>query len=294
VSDQPFDDARGGAQAAWRDRVLLRILSEPMGALGIFLVALIVLGALLADFTGYSPVRLAARDRFLEPSLIHLLGTDHLGRDLFTRVLHGARIALGVAFVATGISFMGGLVLGMIAGYGPRWLDSFLLLVFDSLRSFPTVMLALALVTLTGPSLGAVILVVVIANLPSYARVARAQTMSLKGTEFVLSARSLGARTWRILAVHIMPNLVGPLLIIVAMDIPVVITIEAGMSFLGLGVRPPTPSWGSILNDGYAYIRESSWPALAGGLPIIIATLGFTFLGETLRDHLDPRLRRDG
>jgi peptide/nickel transport system permease protein len=274
--------------------VFLRMLGEPMGALGIILVALIVLGAFFADFTGYSPIKLAMRDRFLEPSFSHFLGTDHLGRDLFTRVLYGARIALGVAFVATSISFIVGLVLGMVAGYGPRWLDSFLLLVFDSLRSFPTVMLALALVTLTGPSLGAVILVVVIANLPSYARIARAQTMSLKATEFVLSARSLGARPWRILAVHIMPNLVGPLLIIVAMDIPVVITIEAGMSFLGLGVRPPTPSWGSILNDGYAYIRESSWPAIAGGLPIIIATLGFTFLGETLRDHLDPRLRQDG
>jgi peptide/nickel transport system permease protein len=272
----------------------MRILSEPMGALGILLVALIVLGALFAGYTGYNPLKLAMRDRFLDPSLTHLFGTDHLGRDLLTRVLHGARIALGVAFIATGISFIGGLVLGMIAGYGPRWLDSILLLIFDSLRSFPTVMLALALVTLTGPSLAAVVLVVVIANLPSYARVVRAQTMSLKETEFVLSARSLGARPWRILAVHIMPNLVGPILIIVAMDIPVVITIEAGMSFLGLGVPPPTPSWGVILNDGYAYIRESSWPALAGGLPIIIATLGFTFLGETLRDHLDPRLRQDG
>ncbi|HTN95470.1 MAG TPA: ABC transporter permease subunit, partial [Nordella sp.] len=109
-----------------------------------------------------------------------------------------------------------------------------------------------------------------------------------------LSARSLGAPSWRILAIHIMPNLIGPLVILVSMDIPVVITIEAGMSFLGLGVRPPTPSWGAILNDGYAFIRESAWPAIAGGLPIIIATLGFTFLGETLRDHLDPRLRQDG
>jgi peptide/nickel transport system permease protein len=289
VSDQLFDSAKDDRGMRWRDSTLMRILSEPMGALGIVLVALIVLGALFADFTGYNPVKLAIRDRFLDPSVSHLFGTDHLGRDLFTRVLHGARIALGVAFIATGISFVGGLVLGMIAGYGPRWLDSLLLLIFDSLRSFPTVMLAL-----TGPSLSAVVLVVVIANLPSYARVVRAQTMSLKGTEFVLSARSLGARPWRILAVHIMPNLVGPLLIIVAMDIPVVITIEAGMSFLGLGVPPPTPSWGVILNDGYSFIRESSWPALAGGLPIVIATLGFTFLGETLRDHLDPRLRQDG
>jgi len=288
VSDQPFDTL------SFRDSRLGRILREPMGLLGIGLVLLIVLGALFAGFTGYSPSKLAMRDRFLDPSFAHLLGTDHLGRDLFTRVLHGARIALGVAFVATGISFIGGLILGMIAGYGPRWLDSLLLLLFDSLRAFPTVMLALALVTLTGPSLAAVVLVVVLATLPGYARVVRAQTMSLKTTEFVLSARSLGAPSWRILAVHIMPNLIGPLVILVSMDIPVVITIEAGMSFLGLGVRPPTPSWGAILNDGYAFIRESAWPAIAGGLPIIIATLGFTFLGETLRDHLDPRLRQDG
>lgn len=288
MSDQPFE------RVSFRSSRLGRILAEPMGLLGICLVLLIVLGAIYAGFTGYGPAKLAMRDRFLDPSFAHLLGTDHLGRDLFTRVLYGARIALGVAFVATGISFTGGLLLGMIAGYGPRWLDSLLLLFFDSLRAFPTVMLALALVTLTGPSLAAVVLVVVLATLPGYARVVRAQTMSLKTTEFVLSARSLGAPSWRILAVHIMPNLIGPLVILVSMDIPVVITIEAGMSFLGLGVRPPTPSWGAILNDGYAFIRESPWPAIAGGLPIIIATLGFTFLGETLRDHLDPRLRQDG
>jgi peptide/nickel transport system permease protein len=115
--------------------------------------------------------------------------------------------------------------------------------------------------------------------------------MALKSSEFVLSTRALGATAPRILRVHILPNIVGPLLILASMDIPVVITIEAGMSFLGLGVRPPTPSWGSILNDGFAFIRESPWPAIAGGLPIILATLGFTFLGETLRDQLDPRLR---
>jgi peptide/nickel transport system permease protein len=234
------------------------------------------------------------RDRFLGPSVSHLLGTDQLGRDLFTRVLYGARIALYVALVSTGVGLVGGLALGMIAGYGPRWLDSLLLLVFDALRSFPTVMLALALATLIGPSLSAVILVVVIATLPGYARIVRAQTMSLKSAEFVLSARALGAPARRILLVHILPNVIGPLLILASMDIPVVITIEAGMSFLGLGVRPPTPSWGSILNDGFAFIRETPWPAIAGGLPIVVATLGFTFLGETLRDEFDPRLRREG
>ena len=265
-----------------------------MGALGIVLVLSVVLGAVFADvLTAYEPTKLSPRDRFLPPDASHLLGTDQLGRDLLTRVLHGARIALAVALIATSISFVGGLVLGMIAGYGPRWLDSLLLLLFDAFRSFPTVMLALALVTLAGPSLAAVVLVVVIATLPGYARVVRTQTMSLKGAEFVLAARALGAPTWRILPVHIMPNLIGPLLILASMDIPVVITIEAGMSFLGLGVRPPTPSWGSILNDGFAFIRQSPWPAIAGGLPIVVATLGFTFLGETLRDQFDPRLRKD-
>lgn len=265
-----------------------------MGGLGIALVLVVVFGAIFADMlTSYDPTALNPRDRFLSPNGAHLLGTDQLGRDLFTRVLHGARIALVVALVATSLSFVGGLILGMIAGYGPRWLDALLLLVFDALRSFPTVMLALALVTLAGPSLSAVVLVVVLATLPGYARVVRAQTMSLKEAEFVLAARALGAPVWRILLGHIMPNLIGPLLILASMDIPVVITIEAGMSFLGLGVRPPTPSWGSILNDGFSFIREGPWLAIAGGLPIVVATLGFTFLGETLRDQFDPRLRKD-
>ncbi|MBL8581147.1 MAG: ABC transporter permease [Rhizobiaceae bacterium] len=265
-----------------------------MGALGLVMVLLVVAAALFADLSPYSPSGMSPRERFAEPSLLHWLGTDHLGRDLFTRVLYGARIALTVALVSTGISLVGGLMLGMAAGYGPRWLDSALLLLFDALRSFPTVMLALALVTLTGPSLYAVVAVVVIATLPGYARVIRAQTMALKNTEFILAARALGSPAPRILLVDVMPNLIGPLLILVSMDIPVVITIEAGMSFLGLGVRPPTPSWGTILNDGYSFIRESPWPAIAGGLPIVIATLGFTFLGETLRDRFDPRLRKEG
>jgi peptide/nickel transport system permease protein len=152
-------------------------------------------------------------------------------------------------------------------------------------------MLALALVTLTGPSLTAVMVVVILVNVPGYARIIRTQTIALKSSEFVTAAQSMGASTARILRVHILPNVIGPLVILASMDIPVVIAIEAGMSFLGLGVRPPTPSWGSILNDGFANIRETPWIAIAGGLPIIITTLGFTFLGETLRDVFDPRLK---
>ena len=136
----------------------------------------------------------------------------------------------------------------------------------------------------------AVVLVVIIANAPSYARMARTQTMSLRHAQFVEAERSLGAGAGRIIASHILPNIVGPILIVASMDIPVVIAIEAGMSFLGLGVRPPTPSWGTILESGFEYIQDSPWAVIAGGLPIIITTLGFTFLGEALRDTFDPKL----
>lgn len=280
----------------WRERLVSFTLAlrDPLGALGFTLVVLVVLGAVFAPYlTPYGPIKMAPADRFQGMSFEHLLGTDHLGRDLFTRVLFGARIALYVALVATAVSLTIGVLLGLIAGFAPRWLDNLLLLVMDAIRSYPTVMLGLSLVVLIGPSLEAVMLVVVLYSVPSYARIVRTQTLSMKSAEFVLSARALGAGIPRILAHHILPNIIGPLLILASMEIPVVITIEAGMSFLGLGVAPPTPSWGTILNDGYAYIRESSWSAIAGGLPIIITTLGFTFLGEALRDAFDPKLRRE-
>jgi len=272
-----------------------RVLRESLGALGVTLVLVMLGGAILADVLGgFDPGAISPRDRFQGPSMTHLLGTDHLGRDLFSRVLHGGRIALSVALFSTAASLAIGVVLGLIAGYGPRWLDNLMLLLFDSIKSFPTVMLALALVTLFGPSLAAVVTVVVLVNVPGYARVIRTQTLALKESEFVTAARSMGAGTARILRVHVMPNVIGPLLILASMDIPVVIAIEAGMSFLGLGVRPPTPSWGAILNDGFTAIRDTPWIAVAGGLPIVLTTLGFTFLGETLRDVFDPRLKGRG
>lgn len=271
------------------------MLAEPLGRLGVVLVAGMLFGAVFADLLAAAdPSKIMPRDRFQGPSWAHLLGTDQLGRDLFSRALHGSRIALSVALFATATSLVIGVILGLIAGFGPRWLDNVLILLFDSIKSFPTVMLALALVTLFGPSLTAVVVVVILVNVPGYARITRTQTMALKSAEFVAAAESMGAGAARILRIHILPNVIGPLLILASMDIPVVIAIEAGMSFLGLGVRPPTPSWGAILNDGFAAIRNTPWIAVAGGLPIILTTLGFTFLGETLRDIFDPRLKGQG
>jgi peptide/nickel transport system permease protein len=270
-----------------------RLLAEPLALFGLTLVVLVVVAALGADFFAWhSPVALDIRHRLQPPDWDHPLGTDQLGRDVFARVLYGARIALWVSIVSVGAALALGCALGMLAGYGPRWLDNALILVFDAVRSFPTVLFALALVTLIGPSLGTIIVVVVVTATPVYGRIARTQTLSLRATEFILAERTMGAGRLRVLARHMLPNMIGPLLILASMDVPVVITIESGLSFLGLGVRPPTPSWGSILNDGYGFIRDTPWPVIAGGLPIVITTLGFTFLGEALRDIFDPRLHR--
>jgi peptide/nickel transport system permease protein len=272
---------------------LARFKSDPLGMLGLILVVVIVFSAVFADLlTPYGPAAIDVKARLGSPSMEHLLGTDQLGRDVLSRVLYGGRIALEVAAICISVSLGIGLVLGMLAGYGPRWLDNFLILIFDAVRSFPTIMFALAVVTLVGPSLETIELIIIITSIPGYARIVRTQTMSLKTNEFILAERSLGAGMARVLGVHIMPNVIGPLLILASMDVPVVVTIEAGLSFLGLGVRPPTPSWGSILNDGYAFIRNTPWLVIAGGVPLILTTLGFTFLGEALRDIFDPKLRK--
>lgn len=271
-----------------------RLLNDPLGRTGLVLVALMVLSAVFAStLAPYNCNQIAPMDRLLGPSADHLIGTDQLGRDNLSRVLMGGRIALKVSLTAVGISLAAGLFLGLIAGYGPSWLDNILLIIFDSIRSFPTIMFALAVVALTGPSLTTIINVVIITSIPVYARVTRTQTQSLKNADFILAEKSMGASFFRILGIHILPNIIGPLLIIASMDLPVVITIESGLSFLGLGVRPPTPSWGSILNDGYNYIRNTPWMLIAGGVPLVLTTLGFTFLGESLRDIFDPKLKKD-
>ncbi|MCL4068023.1 ABC transporter permease [Pseudomonas sp. GX19020] len=269
-----------------------RLVSDPLGALGLGLIVVTVLAALAAGLLPHDPVKLNPMVRFAAPGAEHWLGTDNLGRDLFTRMLYGARIALVISIGATAASLLVGLLFGVLAGFGPRWLDSILLLLMDAMKSVPTVMLALVLITWTGPSLWAVVLVVVLVNGPTYARIVRTQVLALRNAEFIEAERALGAGFLRVASLHVVPNIIGPLLILAAMDIPIVVGIEAGLSFLGLGVRPPTPSWGTILFDGFSYIRDSIWMVVAGGLPIVITALGFTFLGEALRDTFDPKLAK--
>ena len=288
MPDSKLAPAAPGVLAA----TLRRLTRDPMGTLGLVLVLIVLFCGIFGPWiTPYDPFKINVPDKFQAPSFVHLMGTDNLGRDVFSRVIVGSRIALSVGISTIAIALALGLMLGLVAGYGPRWLDNLLLLVMDAVRSFPAVIMAMAVVALTGPSLTVVLAIVIVTSIPSYARLARTSTLALKSADFIAAERSLGASAPRIMLHHLLPNIAGPLLILGAMDVPVVVTVEAGLSFLGLGVLPPTASWGTILNEGYLIIRDTPWPVIAGGVPLVLTTLGFTFLGESLRDLLDPRLR---
>ena len=283
------------AKRAFNERreKLLLFLSNKQGVCGLILVIFFFGTAIFAPLIAtHDPNKLDIPARMSGPTMEHYIGTDQLGRDTFSRVLYGGRVALKIAGIGVSVALLLGLLLGMIAGYGPRWLDNTLLLVFDTIRSFPTIVIALAIVALTGPSLSMVMAIVIVTSIPGYARLARTSTLALKSSEFIIAERSVGAGPVIIVWRHVMPNVIGPLLILAAMDVPVVVTVEAGLSFLGLGVLPPTASWGSILNEGYNVIRDTPWPIIAGGIPLVLTTLGFTFLGEALRDVFDPKLRK--
>jgi peptide/nickel transport system permease protein len=280
--------AASGPDRLW---IIKELVRRPAGLFGLIIVVALIIILLFAEvLSPYDDAQQDIANRLQGPSAAHVLGTDHLGRDLLARLLFGTRIALGTAFPAVLTALMAGLVLGLISGYTGGWVDNIMLVVMDSIQAFPAVVLALALLALLGPSQENVIFVIALAYSPGYARIVRAQVLSVKENPFIEVERSLGASDLRIILVHIVPNILAPLVILLAMDLPSAITTEAGLSFLGLGVRPPTPSWGVVLADGFSKIRTSPWPVLWAGLTLMFTTLGFTLFGETLRDILDPKL----
>jgi peptide/nickel transport system permease protein len=272
---------------------LARVARDPLGLLGLVLVIVVLVAAILAPLISpYDPTRIDVMNKLQSPSAAHWMGTDQLGRDTFSRIVYGARVAMGIAVFSIGIGAFTGLILGILAGYGPRWLDAVVIFFFDGLSAIPLILFALTVIVILGPSMGTLIFVIALISMPVYGRLVRAQTLSLRRSDFVIAEQSMGASLPRIVAVHLLPNVLGPLVIMVSMDIPTVVALEAALSYLGLGVQPPTPSWGTILNDGYVSLRTNPTLVVAAGIPLVIATLGFTFLGESLRDALDPKLRR--
>jgi peptide/nickel transport system permease protein len=275
-----------------RKSVVARLARRPAGLFGLVVVIGLGLAAAFAPVVApYDPAAQDIASRLQGPSQSHLLGTDHLGRDLLSRIIFGARVELGVAVPAVSAALVLGLLLGVTAGYLGGRVDNVLIVVMDSIQAFPAVVLALTVLALLGPSLRNVLFVIALTFSPQYARVARASVLALKQNPFIEGARALGASSLRVVTVHVLPNIVAPLFILLAMNIPSAIAVEAGLSFLGVGVQPPTPSWGVILAEGFERVRDAPWPVLSTGLALILTTLGFTLLGETLRDAIDPRMR---
>jgi peptide/nickel transport system permease protein len=259
---------------------------------GLVLIVFIFLIAGVASFLApYDPGKTEVSMKLKPPSPLHFLGTDQLGRDVFSRMLFGSRISLSVGFIAVGISIFIGILVGAIAGYYGGWLDSLLMRFVDTMLCFPSFFLILTVVALMGPSILNIMVVIGITSWMGTARFVRAEFLSLRERDFTQAARALGVKDSRIIFRHILPNALAPVFVSATLKVASAILIEAGLSFLGFGVQPPRPSWGNILTEGRTYIFDAWWLTVFPGLAILIIVLSFNLVGEGLRDSLDPRLR---
>lgn len=263
------------------------------------IVVLFVLGATFYLFQvwkinfPYDPNATDVADKLRGPSLSHPLGTDNLGRDVLTRMLHGARISLLVGFVSVGVAITIGIAVGSAAGYFGSWVDSILMRFVDMMMCFPTFFLILTVVALLKPNFWNVMLVIGLTGWTGTARFVRAEFLSLKERDFVVAARALGARNARVMFRHVLPNAMAPVLVSATLGIAGAILTEAGLSFLGFGVQPPNPTWGNILSNGREYIFDAWWLTVFPGCAILVTVLAFNLFGEGLRDAIDPRLKTD-
>lgn len=261
--------------------------------LGATIVVFVSVIALFAPWLApYDPNHIMIRDMLLPPSTAHWCGTDTLGRDVFSRLLHGARISLLVGFVAVGIALVVGTVLGAIAGYASGLWDNIIMRWTDMVLCFPTFFLILAVIAFLEPSIWNIMIIIGLTSWMGVTRLVRAELLSLREREFVLAAQSIGTPPVRVIWSYLLPNAVGPLLVSAVLGIAGAVLIESGLSFLGLGVQPPTASWGNMLTEGKDNIQIAWWLSVYPGLAILITVLGYNLLGEGLRDILDPRLKR--
>jgi len=273
-------------------RIWRRFRRHRLGVAGLTFIALLVVTALLADLLApYSPIQSVSGMRGVGPSWSHPLGFDHIGRDILSRIIFGTRIALIVGIGATGIAVTIGVLVGATAGYFGGWVDNLLSRAVDTLMAFPTLVLLIALTAVVGPSLRTVVIVIGATVWAQYARVVRADTMSLRERDFTLAARVAGATNARIIFRHLVPNVLGPVIVLASLAVGGIIIYESTLSFLGLGIQPPEPSWGGMLADGRAYIVHYPHIAIAPGVMITLTVLAFNLLGDGLRDALDPRTR---
>jgi len=255
------------------------------------IVLLIFLFAIIAgpEITGYDYAKMSIRERFEGPSAAHWMGTDNFGRDTLARVIHGARVAFFVGALSVAIGMIGGMTIGAIAGFVGGVVDNVLMRITDALLAFPPLLLAIGLVAATGPSITTVSIIIGIIYIPRFARVMRGAVLTEASKEYVEAARAIGQEPWRILVFHIGPATLSPVIVLATVVFALAIIIEASLSFLGLGVPPPTPSWGGMLSESRAFMTKNIWMAIFPGLAISVAVLGLNLLGDGLRDYLDPK-----
>ena len=269
------------------------LLREPGTAVGLFLVATLLLAGLVAPWLPLDdPTQISLSERLLPPSLENFLGTDHLGRDTFSRIVHGARMTLVAAAATLALTMTIALAVGIVSGYNGGWPDTALMGVVDLLLAFPSLILALAVAGALGPGLFNVLLAAGAVWWVGHARIIRGITLGARRKEYVTAARAVGAGNMRIIFRHIAPNILGPIIVIASLDVGWIILGIAGLNFLGLGAQPPTPEWGAMLNDARPHLQTAPRLLLLPGAAIFIAVLGFNLLGDGLRDLMDPRTRR--
>lgn len=283
----PEDEAR----TYWQDTIS-QLLRHRLGMLGLILTTVLIIMGIFGPYIApYDPNAIDPVARFAPPSLDHPMGGDDFGRDIFSRILHGARVSLQVGFIAVGIAATVGSTLGLVAGYAGRVVDEVIMRAMDVLFAFPAILLAIAIMAALGKGVENAMIAIGIVYIPIFARIARGSVLSIREEEFIEAARSCGATDGRILFKHILPNAMAPLIVETTLSLAFAILAEAALSFFGLGLQPPDASWGRMLSEGRGFFRQAPWMAIFPGLAIMLTVMGFNFLGDGLRDAMDPSLR---
>lgn len=274
-------------------RKLRALVRDKLALTGLFIVVCFVLTSVLAPvISPYDPASQRILQQLDPPSREHLLGLDEYGRDVLSRVIWGGRVSLTVGLSAVLLGLLIGLPLGAVSAFLGGWFDEIVMRVVDVLLAFPTLLLALTVIAALGPGTNNVVLAIGIAMIPFFARLARSQTLELREIEFVDAAKALGSSKARVLWKYILPNIIGPIVVSAAIQLAFAIRTEAGISFLGLGVSPPTPTWGNMISEGRSYLQFAPWVATSAGTAIMLVILAFNLFGDALRDVVDPRLRK--
>ncbi len=275
--------------------LLSRTLRTRGAGFGLAVVSIVLLLAIAADLIApYNPNKMQAAGILASPGAAHLLGTDHIGRDVLSRIIFGARVAVLAGIVSVGFAMTVGVTVGLLAGYLGGLVDDILMRLVDTLWSFPTLVLALAIAASLGPGLTNAMIAIGVVFTPAFARLVRGQALSVRERDFVTAARVLGAKPWRIILVHVWPNVTAPVIVQSSLMIAQAIIVEAALSFLGLGIEPPNASWGSMLRQAYQYMDRAPYLSFFPGVAIFVTVLSLNILGDALRLTLDPRLRERG